>query len=325
MTQRSITSRGPIGRKLVQMCRRDIGGKLVDYERFQDPAVHDAALQAAGISRADIESIDLSQLWWASTQQLFTEFVVNVGKLQATRPLMNAVMDAEDRFEPIGPPVGPLTRSYFFYWSICDLSPNGDGETVATVTLDVAKQFGVIPSLMQAMEEIARSRMGLWAHQGRDGDRVILREIVTGEEHRCAVSSSYRGHEGELWFARVLPPGTPELDAYVATTPYVVVRTTPEEWLAYVKRALGAFPAERRRSLYPLLMKYGEEPWYWPDYVSEAYLDSSDEVVYLAGLPDIAESRPRSKVRAGATSRVSRAHQRSMTFAGCPTARTCSS
>ena len=43
-------------------------------------------------------------------------------------------------------------------------------------------------------------------------------------------------------------------------------------------------------------MKYGPTRMYWNDFVFEAYVNHRTEVIYLAGLPDVSESRPHSEV-----------------------------
>ena len=43
-------------------------------------------------------------------------------------------------------------------------------------------------------------------------------------------------------------------------------------------------------------MKYGPERNYWNEYIFQAYVNHRTEVVFIAGLPDIEESRPHSRV-----------------------------
>lgn len=43
-------------------------------------------------------------------------------------------------------------------------------------------------------------------------------------------------------------------------------------------------------------MKYGPTREYWTEFVFEAYVSHQTEVLFLAGLPDVAESRPHSRV-----------------------------
>lgn len=295
----TITARGPVGRKLIQALRRERGRKVVNFSAIAEGARRAADLQKLGSSPEDLADLDPSHAWYVLAQQQLSTFVEQTGALRETRCFAGPILDAEDEYLPEGPPMSPLTRSYFFFWSVCDLSPRGDGETLGSATLDLVREIGVAPALLEAMETLERSRMGLWVHQGLDGDRVVLRELVTDDEHRCVVPSGYRGREGEVWFARVLPPAAPGLDAVVITTPYLLVRTTPASWHGYLDRALGAYPAEQRRMVYPLLLKYGENPRYWPEYVFEGYVDHQPDVVFLTGFPDIAASRPHSRFTLG--------------------------
>lgn len=43
-------------------------------------------------------------------------------------------------------------------------------------------------------------------------------------------------------------------------------------------------------------MKYGPTRTYWNDFVFEGYVHHRTEAFYLAGLPDVPESRPHSPV-----------------------------
>jgi hypothetical protein len=43
-------------------------------------------------------------------------------------------------------------------------------------------------------------------------------------------------------------------------------------------------------------MKCGPTPEYWNDFVIEAYVTHQSDAIFLAGLPDVPESRPHSEV-----------------------------
>jgi len=43
-------------------------------------------------------------------------------------------------------------------------------------------------------------------------------------------------------------------------------------------------------------MKYGPTRTYWNDFVFEGYVNHRTEAIYLAGLPDVPESRPHAEV-----------------------------
>ena len=55
-------------------------------------------------------------------------------------------------------------------------------------------------------------------------------------------------------------------------------------------------PPEERIARYEHPMKYGPTQDCWTKFVFEACVNHRTEVVFLAGLPDIAESRPHSRV-----------------------------
>jgi hypothetical protein len=296
MSQDPIIARGPVGRKLIQLLRRERGRKVVSFAAIAEGDRRAEELQRSVASPDQLAEYEPSHGWYIIAQQQLSIFIEQVGALRETLSLTDPINDAEDEYSPTGPPMSPLTASYFFFWAMCDLSPKGNGETLASATLDVVREIGTSPQLFAAMEALERSRMGLWVHQGVEGDRVLLRELVTDEERRCVVPSGYRGAAGEVWFARVLPPGATGLDAVVMTTPYRLVGTTPAQWLAYVDRALKAYPAGQRRKVYPLLLKYGENPRYWPEYVFEGYVNYEADVVFLTGFPDIEASRPHSRI-----------------------------
>jgi hypothetical protein len=65
-----------------------------------------------------------------------------------------------------------------------------------------------------------------------------------------------------------------------------------EGWQAYFRRAVpqASLEAHERH------MKFGPTRACWNEFVFEAYVNHRKEAVFLAGLPDVAESRPHSAV-----------------------------
>jgi hypothetical protein len=111
---------------------------------------------------------------------------------------------------------------------------------------------------------------------------------------RAIVPTGYSGKKGELWYVRVLPPPIRGSQEHVVfTTPYIVLHPGLHDWLAYFSRT---FPDTARIDEYERHMKYGPTREYWNDFVFEAYVNYRMEAIYLAGLPDIPESRPHSEV-----------------------------
>ncbi|HUM04893.1 MAG TPA: hypothetical protein VLT90_05490, partial [Terriglobales bacterium] len=72
-----------------------------------------------------------------------------------------------------------------------------------------------------------------------------------------------------------------------------VVHPDFADWLAYFRRT---FPATAGFDDYERHMKYGPTREYWNDYVFEGYVNHQSDAIFLAGLPDIPESRPHSEI-----------------------------
>ncbi|WP_157735731.1 hypothetical protein [Granulosicoccus antarcticus] len=82
----------------------------------------------------------------------------------------------------------------------------------------------------------------------------------------------------------------------VFTTPYLLIAPGETEWLAYMDRVLPAESPAKRHAAYLNHMKYGPARNYWTEFVFEAYVNFKPEVIFLEGLPDVAESRPCSRI-----------------------------
>ena len=139
--------------------------------------------------------------------------------------------------------------------------------------------------------------MGVYLREGTEKDAVVLRELVTDTVCRAIVPSGYRGRRGELWYVRVLPPPLPGLAEHVVfTTPYLLVEPRERQWQAYFRRTLPDAPLQNRIAGYEHHMKFGPTRNYWSEFVFEAYVSHRTEAILLAGLPDVPESRPHSRI-----------------------------
>jgi hypothetical protein len=192
--------------------------------------------------------------------------------------------------------MSPLTASYFTSWAFFDAAVGAERETIGTCILALLREIDDDPDYLRAVGKMQDSRMGLYVQEGRIGDVTVLRELLTQAVVRCVVPSGHPGSQGELWYVRILPPPLDTDEVSVAfTTPYVIVRPGLEDWLAYLRRTLPRTGESDERRAYETLMKYGLDPNYWNEYVFEAYAGHRGEAVFLAGLPDVAESRPHSR------------------------------
>ena len=198
---------------------------------------------------------------------------------------------AQKEYMPEGPPISPLTKSYFTTWAFFDVRFGRDGETIGSCLLDVADLLGMDPFMTETIRQFQNSRMGIYEHCGIEDGRWRLRELVTDEEFRCYNASGYGGKAGELWYVRLCPPLLDLADYHVAvTTPYVFIGTTKADWTAYLKKnLLGS--ADTPKALHEF-MKFGKVPNAWSEFIFQAYHHHQNDAIFLAGLPDVKGSRP---------------------------------
>ena len=291
-------SRGPYGAKLITALRRIQAGKVVDLDAVR------AGSQEAQRRHQELASLGLPDVhpafgYYVLAQRQLSDFIEQISSLPEVRAMSETVTEAEDEYSPAGPPMSPLTQSYFFCWALCDAPHGSARETFASAALDLVRFIGTNPNTLAAMETLAASRMGVWVHEGRVGDRVILRELVTDDRREAIVPAGHLGARGELWLTRVLPPPPVDgLPSVVFGTPYLLVRMPEspwdprEGWERYAERTLGPKPTPDRVTAWAAHMKHGPSLRYWPEYIFQAYVNHTAEVILLTGLPDITSSRP---------------------------------
>lgn len=199
-------------------------------------------------------------------------------------------------YVPSRPPISPLTTSYFTSWAFFDACAGVANETIGTIVLEIGNAFGMQPELLRIIQSMQDSRMGLYIQRGIEGSCVVLEDLVTKKVYRAISPAGYLGERSQLWYVRILPPPfSGDSDHVLFTTPYIAIRPDPGDWLVYFNRTF-AHKSTARIEDYEHHMKYGPTREYWNDFVFEAYVNHRMDVIYLAGLPDVPESRPNSKV-----------------------------
>ena len=232
---------------------------------------------------------------YIAAQHLISGWLERAARAKGTTVAKHArvVAAAEEEYTPSGPPMSPLTTSFFSCWSCLDL--RFKGRTVARRLLEAANPPAALATHRAAVEAFEASRMGVYEPLGAAGGLVWLRELLTEREVLCHCPTGYPGQAGELWYARVLPPldGVEAEHPVVFTTPYVIAWPGKQEWLRYLERTLPETEttSERDAALHELL-KHGPDAYYWPEFVFRAYANHRSDAILLAGIPDDPSSLP---------------------------------
>jgi hypothetical protein len=287
-----------VAQKLIKRLNRIRDTKIVDLAVFRQ--ARETALQQRAQATEGLEDFHPLHAAYTYVVKTVVDAANHLGELPELAKLMAQIAATEEEYMPSGPPMSPITRSYFLNWTLFDLTTGPKSESLGDCVLAVVRTLGSDPSYVEFVEQLCRTRPGLYVHQGRDGDAILLRELVTEAQFTTLVPSGYEGRQGDLLLMRLLPPFLPGSPLALAmTTPYQIIGPVQAAWQAYFDRTLPKLGPTDKVVAYESLMKRGAPPHgprYWTEYIFEAYANHRTEVVFLTGLPDVDESRPHSKV-----------------------------
>jgi hypothetical protein len=240
------------------------------------------------------DGLDPIHAVYAFVQQMSSMFAEGVSQLPEMKAYYKAAAAAEDEYMPEGPPISPLTGSFFTTWAFFDLRFGKSGDTIGGCQIELNDLFCLNPDQLDALKKLNHSRMGIYEQIGFDGPHVRLRELITNDEVVCQNASGYRGQQGELWYVRLLPPLLPELATYhiVFTTPYILIGNGKDDWTQFLNRSMRLFKSDDEHEQLYRLMKYGTGPNYWNKFVFRAYHHHQSDAIFLAGIPDLKATLP---------------------------------
>jgi hypothetical protein len=291
---------GPIAKKLVQRLWRLKQEKLVDLEAWKA-----GRSEARHIHASDAPSPEYAREYpEAAAYTLVTNWVLGQLELMQGLPELKKfyreVQAAEEEYMPSGPPMSPLTRSYFWHWILYDFPIGPAREQFGAILHAIGSALEMDSTFLGLLATLVTSRMGVFARTGRSGKGrpIGLRELITCEKHEALCPAGHVGEEGEPWLVRVLPPPSSESrGGVVPITPYRLIAPAASEWEAYFGRTLPS--GAEQAVAYREHMKVGPSPRFWPEFIFEGYVNHEPDVIVLAGLPDIPQSRPHSSANSG--------------------------
>jgi hypothetical protein len=190
----------------------EIGTKLkVEFARWSGRLRQRMEKESIPKDVHDLQSLvgeghDLLHAVYIFVQNVTSVFAECVSVLPELGSYYEIAAAAEEKYLPGGPPLSPLTRSYFTSWAFFDLRFGGDLETIGSCLLDVSNRLGIQPDMKRAIRRYQESRMGIYEHCGVTNGRIHLWALVTGRDFFCISASGYQGQPGELWYVRLCPP-----------------------------------------------------------------------------------------------------------------------
>ena len=304
--QKEKKCRGPLARKVIESARQQLQRKVTSLGDWKEGKLRSEEYQKSIISEESLNKLDPLHALYVYSQNHLSVLIEQISELPLLEKLTDIYVTAEEEYMPSGPPMSPLTPSYFTCWGAFDLCSFGaKKETLCTVVTDFCKYIDVDHGQIEVFEEMQNSYMGIYKHEGVSGEYINFRELVTNRKLRAVCPSGYMGLEGEVWFARIFPPLFNSFNySVVFTTPYILgklgsdnsfISAVENDWLNYFDRNLGKTRLENISDSYHSLMKYGLNKNYWNEYVFLSYRNHRNDMILLEGFPDIMSSMPHAK------------------------------
>ena len=154
------------------------------------------ALKEAGSREALVAGLTPAHAAYADAANQSSVIVEHLVPLKAMAQFVAMISRAEDLYMPSGPPMSPLTTSYFTSWIVFDAYLGARRETIGTILLEFGAAFGIDPELLRLIRLMQESRMGIYVHKGVENDCAILEVLITGEVRRCIVPARLRWQAG---------------------------------------------------------------------------------------------------------------------------------
>jgi hypothetical protein len=249
-TGKNSSTLSPIVESIIADFTEFIEAKAIDIRDIKKSKIRAEELEATVSSEKELASLDPLHAVYVYGQNKMSVFVEQLAELPVMSELAEAYALAEQEYMPSGPPISPLTQSYFTCWGFFDLSVGTMRESFGSIAIEVCKSLGVDKGLVRVFKKMQASRMGFYVHKGFSAQHVILREFLTGKRIKAIVPSGHRRDPGEIWLARIMPEPFEELPvgySVVFTTPYIIgeVRgklfyqvSDQTGWQAFFKRTL---------------------------------------------------------------------------------------
>jgi hypothetical protein len=204
--------------------------------------------------------------------------------------LIETIENLEEIYMPDGPPLSPLSMSYFSSWSYFDLSLDEERETLIDVVRAVLDNGNENPDKL--FENLSESYTCFFVIIGIDGKIFQLREFFTNKEYDVFLPTNYKWQKGDIVYTRILPSPIKKVN-YCSSimTPYKV-NGSIDEWMLFFKRHIKN--KENANKEYYKFMKYGPSQNYWNEYIMDAYNGYNSDVIFLTGIPDLPKTLPHS-------------------------------
>ena len=286
---------GKMAMRLTRIFDKAVQEKVISLEtmRRAKQQATENLLTMPSVEHLVVNGSDPLHAIYVNTLNLISLFGEEVATLPPLHQVHDYLSKWQDVYQPSLPPMSPITKSYFTCWTLLDSAFGEDKETVCTCFLSLLDRFHLDPIQVELVKNLNQSRMGLYEVLQCNGQLFELRELITDKRITANICSGYQASPGQIIFIRLAPPLANTVQYSVGlTTPYLMFRQTPQDWLGYFERhdiRPGTVGAEARLHRH---MKYGKSLTYWSEYIFYGYVNYDPGVILITGFPDQAGTQP---------------------------------
>ncbi len=133
------------------------------------------------IAKLIAEGMDPVHAAYVFVHHIASSFASNVSQLPEMRTFTEDYVKAEEQYLPSGPPMSPLTTSYFSCWAFFDQRIGNTTDTLASCLIDANEIIWMNPDQLVGLKKMNESRMGIYEHRGWHETFVRLQELITDD------------------------------------------------------------------------------------------------------------------------------------------------
>jgi len=104
----------PLSAKIIAGLRKTTGRKVVDISELRDAKITAENLKKTVITEKQLSQLDPLHGVYVYAQNKLSVIIEQLSDLPVLSKLTDAYTNAEDGYMPSGPPMSPLTKSYFY-------------------------------------------------------------------------------------------------------------------------------------------------------------------------------------------------------------------
>jgi hypothetical protein len=230
---------------------------------------------------------------YAAAINTASEFATQALDFMELIPFNNQLADIQEEYNPSYPPVSPVTSAFFASWMVLDARDSFTQMSLGELFAHYLQQANQFDDVRKALAALNGCFCSFYEVMKVDALGLRLWDIAGRQEQECWSSSGYPGLKGEIWYVRVVPPFVEGSSRSVTmVTPYVFKGSSRMAWESFFQRYLASGNGGDR-SLHEYL-KNGKSLGYWLEFIFQAFMGYTGNMIQVAGVPDNPDSLPHS-------------------------------